>query len=379
MKFFKLPDLGEGLMEAEIVEWHVKPGDKVEVDQLLVSVETAKAIVEVPSPVTAEVAQLLAQEGEVVQTNGAIVEFVVADDYVEPGTVVGDIPEEVTSIPEESAEPFTKPYRIEELADIEEYDFSGAERGKFYRDAIFATPAVKLIAKQKGIDLSTIEGSGPNGQIVRKDLEKPKAATVSFRSEPEVGVPLKGPRRAMAEAMTASLTVPTATVFDDIRLMHTDNISSRILDALCKAVKKVPILNSHYDSYRMTVNTHSNLDIGIAVDTEDGLFVPVLKNADRLSSTDLYIQYKELILKARQRKLSPAELTGSTIMLSNFGTIGGKYATPIVVPPNVAILGIGAPYVSGEDVFLPVSLTFDHRPVTGGEAARFLRAFKESF
>ncbi len=361
MIVFKLPDLGEGLQEAEIVEWHVHVGDAIQADQPLVSVETAKAIVEIPSPQSGRIAKLFGQPGDIVHLGAALVAFEGAGGQdADAGTVVGQMPAGQRVVHEAPAA----------LG-------RGAGAG-----GVKAMPAVRALARKLDVDLSMITPSGPDGVITAADVER-AAKTFADLGPPEV---LRGVRRAMAQNMArAQNEVAAATVIDDADI-HAwapgTDVTIRLIRALVAGCRAVPGLNAWFDGNAGRRHVLEKIDVGIAVDLPDGLFVPVLRNVAHRDAADLRAGLDRMRADIKARKIPPEELRGNTITLSNFGMIAGKYAAPIVVPPTVAILGAGriheqvvaaggAPAVHR---VLPLSLTFDHRVVTGGEAARFLAA-----
>jgi 2-oxoisovalerate dehydrogenase E2 component (dihydrolipoyl transacylase) len=357
MKTFHLPDLGEGLQEAEIVSWHVGPGDQVVADQPLVSVETDKAVVEVPSPRAGRIGELFGAEGDIVKVGAPLVAFEDAA-AADTGTVVGEI-----QASEQRAEEATAAER------------AGAAVG------VKATPAVRALARRKGVDLALISPSGQNGVITAADVER-AAADLAEAGPLE---PLRGVRRAMATRMAhAHAEVVPATVSDDADLdAWTDgDVTIRIVRAIVAGCAAEPALNAWYDSQQQGRRLHPKIDLGIAVDTEDGLFVPVLRDVANRAPDDLRRGLERMKVDILARKIPPEELRGATITLSNFGTLSGRYAAPVVVPPQVAILSTGriasrVVAVAGRPAVhkvMPLSLTFDHRVVTGGEAARFLAA-----
>ena len=362
MTTFNLPDLGEGLHEAEIVEWHVKPGDEVEADQQLLAVETDKAVVEVPAPQAGKVTRLFAEVGDVVQVGAPLVAF--EGEAVDTGTVVGEIPAAAEAW--EEATP----------------DGAGCAQSRPSVAPIKAIPAVRALAKRQGVDLALVVPSGSDGAILAADVER--AAAVLAEAGPLE--PIRGTRRAMAARMAhAHSEVVPATVIDDADVeawAEDGDVTIRIVRALADACKAEPALNAWYDPVQQGRRLHSKVDLGIAVDTEDGLFVPVLRDVGSRSPEDLRRGLDCMRADVKARKIPPAELRGATITLSNFGMLAGRYATPVVVPPQVAILSTGrikAEVVARDDApairrMMPLSLTFDHRVVTGGEAARFLAA-----
>lgn len=357
MTTFSLPDLGEGLTEAEIVTWHVSAGDHVITDQPLVSVETDKAVVEIPSPYSGTIMKLHVAAGDLVPTGAPLVDIETgaAKDL---GAVVGDLPG--TEPEAERTEATTRPATA-----------AAAPR-------VSAAPAVRRLAKELGVDLASVSGSGPAGAILSGDVQ---GAANGLRSRGET---LRGVRRAMAKAMTVSgSTVVPATLTDraDIGAWDAEeNPTLRLIRAICRACAAEPVLNAGFDGERLRPN--AEVDLAIAVDTPDGLFAPVLRHAERLSMAQLATRLAELKSAVRSRTIAPAALKGATLTLSNFGVLGGVHAVLVVSPPQVAILGAGrihdAVLAIGNTPevrrVLPLSLSFDHRAVTGGEAARFMRA-----
>jgi pyruvate dehydrogenase E2 component (dihydrolipoamide acetyltransferase) len=255
-------------------------------------------------------------------------------------------------------------------------------------------PAVRLLAKELGVDLSAITGTGPGGAISARDVAGAFKASVGAASTAPISPiaagptegwePLRGTRRSMAEAMTRAREVMPATVTEDCDIgawVSGTRVLPRLVRALCRAVKTEPALNAWFDPARGR-KLFGAVDLGLAVDTPSGLLVPVIRAAERLSPDALEQEIARLIAAAEARTLAPEELRGATITLSNYGSIAGRHATPVVVPPQVAILGAGRVHKvvrleAGEPVerpMLPLSLTIDHRAVTGGESARFLKA-----
>jgi len=361
MKYFKLPDLGEGLPDAEILEWHIHEGDKIKTDQILVSVETAKAVIEVPSPCNGVVAHLFGQPGDTIHTGEPLVEFAGEEDQ---GTVVGTIATE------------------SQLSGEDHFIVGAAPSSREHR-AISATPAVRALANRLGVDLTMVTPSQAQGHITVKDVEQ---AAQLLQSHGQA-TPLKGVRKQMCKAMSQShAEVVPVTLCDDADISawpDRSDITIRLIHAISQACKAVPIMNSWFDSHSLSLRQHEQIDIGIAVDTEQGLFVPVLRDVSNRDSSDLREGLNRLRNDVRDRTIPPSELQGATITLSNFGTLAGRYASPIVVPPQVTIIGAGVirdeAKIIAEKVearkILPLSLTFDHRVATGGEAARFLQAF----
>jgi 2-oxoisovalerate dehydrogenase E2 component (dihydrolipoyl transacylase) len=339
MKYFSLPDLGEGLQEAEIAQWHVHIGETVKADQLLVSVETAKAIVDIPSPCDAVIKTLGAEVGEVVHVGEHLVEFEGAE-VEDSGTVVGEMP------------------TAEHVSEDDQFIVGPAHRNN--------------TANQK--------------RNTRRGHQSPKQQEPMDAPEQAIGyaTKLKAVRRSMAKNMakSASQCVPV-TLFDEVDIHcwnKKQDTTMRLIMAMRDAAQAEPLMNAWFDKESLSIEMHEHIDLGIAVDTQDGLFVPVLRNIAARSAKDLKRGLEQLKTDVASRAIPPKELMGYTIMLSNFGTLAGKYGTPIIVPPCVCILGAGQIYsrvVEHKGKFkahahLPLSLTFDHQVTTGGEAARFL-------
>lgn len=459
IKTFHLPDLGEGLPDATVVEWHVKEGDTIKLDAPLVSMETAKAVVEVPSPYTGKVVKLHGAAGDVIETGAALADFepdpnarqraeaestghhhgpkksvgspapddggkVVASDEGGEVKAAADREDEGTVV---GAMVSGNTVHVEQAASI---------------GGVKAVPAVRALARKLKVDLARVRPSGADGVVTMKDVKdaaangsaplpspagrgaggesaagaqrfaspepSPGAArhplpagegrtAVSLAGKPVRTAPpsvqasgqpeqLKGVRRNMARVMAdAHAQVVPTTLVDDADLhawIGKQDITARLIRAIVAACKAVPALNAWFDGKTLSRTMHPHVDIGIAVDTEDGLFVPALRNADVLDGAGIRAAIKRLRSAVEDRSIPPSELSGYTISLSNFGMFAGRYATPVVVPPCVAIVGAGklshdvVAVMGGIEVHrrMPISLTFDHRAATGGEAARFLKA-----
>jgi len=375
MKIFKLPDLGEGLQEAEVVEWHVKVGDEIAADAPLVSVETAKAIVDIPSPLAGRVARLYCEAGKVVHVGAPLVGFEGAGEEADSGTVVGEV-----QVGRE-----VKATVVGEVQVGREVKAEAPAAVSHAGAALRATPAVRALARQLNVELEMVTPSGPDGVITTADIKR----VAKILSEVGPAEILRGVRRAMAQNMAlAQSEVAAATVIDDadIHAWAPDaDITIRLIRALVAGCRAEPALNAWYESHTMGRRLVSRIDVGIALDLPEGLFVPVLRDVATRDAADLRAGLERMRADVLARRIPAEELRGNTITLSNFGMIGGKYASPIVLPPTVAILGAGRVHeqvlpVDGKPAVrrvLPLSLSFDHRVVTGGEAARFLKAVME--
>ncbi len=357
MKTFDLPDLGEGLTEAEIVAWHVAAGDHVVADQPLVSVETAKAVVEIPSPQSGRIDALYGEVGDIIGIGRPLVQFD-TDGTENTETVVGELPHDVEEPPTRAAWSMTR------------------------RPAPRASPAVRSLARELGIDLQTVSGSGPGGVVTADDVR----AQIKTSSVFAGGESLRGPRRTMAQIMARAgrETVPaTVTDFAVIDTWGNDQDPTvRLIVAIVAGVEAEPRANAWFDGLENRLLVHSTVDLGIAVDTKDGLFVPVLRDAGSQTPEALRDRLEDLKRAVKVRSVAPDELTGQTMTLSNFGMMAGVHASLVVAPPQVAILGAGK--IEDRAIArdrklivartLPLSLSFDHRALTGGDATRFLAA-----
>ena len=358
MKIFKLPDLGEGLQEAEIVKWHVAVGDEVRADQPMVSVETAKAVVDIPVPYPGRIAKLFGKAGDIAHIGAPLVAYEGESDTQDSGTVVGKVEVGRKVMADAPAAP------------------APATGG------IKATPAVRALARKLNVDLAMVTPTGSDGLITANDVQR--AARILGEIGPiEL---MRGVRRAMAQNMElATAEVASATIMDDADIEAWPRGTPtllRLIRALVAGCRAEPALNAWYDSEKIGRWVLKKIDIGVAVDTPDGLLVPVLRNCGERGMDELKGALEKLIADARARKVPPEELRANSITLSNYGSIAGRYASPVVLPPTVAILGAGRiakQVVVVDDKpavrrMLPLSLTFDHRVVTGGEAGRFLNA-----
>lgn len=366
MKIFNLPDLGEGLPDAEIVEWYVKPGDQVEQGQNLVAMETAKAIIDIPSPQAGFVAKIFGAVSDVIDTGKPLIAFSetapeLAEEEPAPrdsGTVVGEMESTDALIGEQS---------------------TGIQHNN---NSVKATPAVRALANRMEVELSMVTPSGHDGIILADDVRR----VARILAEHGPMEPLRGVRRAMARNMAqAHAEVAPATLVEDADITHFESVAEitpRLIRALIAGCKAEPSLNAWYDSHANGRRVLERIHLGLAVDAPQGLFVAVMTDIQDDDEAALKQRLSGLKVKIRDRQLKPADLRGYSIILSNYGAIAGRYASPVVLPPTVAILGAGKSrdevVVRNGDMvirhILPLALTFDHRAVTGGEAARFMKA-----
>jgi pyruvate dehydrogenase E2 component (dihydrolipoamide acetyltransferase) len=418
VKPFHLPDLGEGLPDAEIVEWHVKIGDVVRLDAPLVSMETAKAVVDVPSPFSGKVLALAGQPGDVILTGAVLVEIELDPNL--PQRADAQDTGHHHGAPAAQAAPAStpEPAAAEDDGDagtvVGAMESSNAVRSEqaIAIGGVKAMPAVRALAKKMKVDLARVRATGADGVITLADVkaaaanpstqsvspapsapvvasERPAAATPAFMPPPagdDKDEPIRGVRRNMLRSMSAAHAevVPT-TLMDDADLSAWaagEDITVRTLRALAMAAKTEPAMNAWLNAKEGTLRRHSAVHIGVAIDSADGLFVASLKHCDSRDGKTLRAELNRLRDGVRDRSLPPEDLSGYTLMFSNFGVFAGKYATPVVVPPCVCIVGAGrlyhavVPVLGGMEThrMMPISLTFDHRAATGGEAARFLKA-----
>jgi pyruvate dehydrogenase E2 component (dihydrolipoamide acetyltransferase) len=398
---FKFPDIGEGLTEGEIVRWLVKEGDEVKEGQPLVEVETDKALAEIPSPKTGVILKILAKEKEIVKVGQVIVVIGEKGEALAPAPpprpksvgVVGELEEAPEEVP-------AAPARVE------------AAKPALVSEHVLAAPAVRALAKELGIDISKVQGTGPEGRVLEKDVRQ--AVEVKAKPTEEVKevkkvkkydlygyvdrIPLRGVRRSIAKAMVKSkYTAPHVTAMDEAdvtelwqirekekKAAEKKGIKLTILPFIIKAViaglGEHPYLNASLDDENEEIILKKYFNIGLATDTPEGLMVPVVKNATDKSIFQLAQELTQLVEKARNRTIDLADLKGGTFTISNYGALGGIYATPIINYPEVAILGVGkikdTPVVRNGKVvvrkILSLALSFDHRVVDGAEAARFL-------
>lgn len=384
---FRLPDLGEGVEQADVVNVLVKPGETVAVDQTLLEVETDKAGLDVPADFAGAIAELRVKPGDTVAPGQVILTYEASDGQAAPPH-----PE-----PVEEAEPAPAPAPVP--APQPEPAPEAAEGGA---QPVFASPSVRRFAREIGVDIYQVEGTGAGGRISIDDV-KEHARTV--RAEPVTGgapgaeytrEPMTRVRRATALQMSVCWdTVPHVTLFDQVDITDLEALRQRykrraeeaggrltvtvlLLRLVATALKQAPSLNASIEGE--TILYHHRRNLGIAVDTDRGLVVPVVRDADQKSILALSTELAELGEKAHRGKLSPDDLRGGTFTISNLGALGVGHFTPIVNHPQVGILGVGAatqqPVWSGEAfvprLMLPLSLSIDHRLVDGADGARFL-------
>lgn len=378
LREFKFPDVGEGIAEGEIVRWLVKEGDSVKEDQDLLEVETDKAVITLNSPYTGKVTRLHGKEGDIIKV-GDVLTTVDAGD--KEGTVTG-------------AEKGDSGTVVGTLNDNEVVEVIRP---------VQATPAVRALAKQMGLDLASVKGTGPGGRITKEDVETAATKTGEQTAEADTyglveKIPLRGIRRTVAKRMAeASKRVAEVTIWEDADITELEQVRARerkvaeekgvkltylpfLIKAVIPALNAHPYFNASLDEGAEAIVLKKYFNIGIAVDTSDGLIVFVIKDADKKNILDLAKETATLAEKARLRKIDLHELKGSTFTITNYGVVGASYGTPIINYPEVAILGLGKiedrPVVRSGQIairkMMPLSLAFDHRAIDGVEAGRFL-------
>ncbi|MFI0485341.1 dihydrolipoamide acetyltransferase family protein [Actinomadura sp. 9N215] len=409
---FRLPDLGEGLTEAEILEWKVAVGDVVTVDQVVVEVETAKAAVDVPVPIAGTVAELHAGAGSVVDVGAPLISVTVETARArENGTAAERYREEeragsgnvlvgygTTTTVRRSRRPAQAALRAEPSPAAP----SGPPPAAPSRDEAprVISPVVRRLAKEHGIDVAALTPSGPGGVVLRKDVENAIAATArpaEPRDADEVRIPLKGVRRTMADRVSRSRReIPDATTWVDADVTRLVKLKRNLQQAdpgarvgmlalfarICVAgLRRFPELNAYVDAERQEIVQVPRVHLGFAAQTGRGLVVPVVRDAHRLTLAELGAELARLTDEAREGSLSPADLTGGTFTLNNYGVFGVDGSTPIINHPEAAMLGVGRitekPWVWKGKVrprkVTQLSFTFDHRVCDGGVAGGFLR------
>ena len=392
---FKLPDLGEGLTEAQLVTWRVEEGARVEVNAPLVDVETAKAVVVIPSPWSGTIQKLHARPGQTVAVGEPLVTIAAegAAAAVEPRLAEGEDAAPRTLVGYGPGAPEAGVRRRARVAP------ASAESG----EAVRAAPFVRQLARERGVDLSRVTGTGPGGRITRDDVE---AAAAAPHGAPATGAPsadgeqrisVVGIRKAIAKQMVRSVsTIPQFTefaIFDasaltSARAHHKAGGRSLtplpyFIQALIKAVRAYPLMNSSWDESHDEIVVKQHINVGIAVNTSQGLLVPVLRDADQLDLTTTAERSAQLIEGARAGTLKPGEMTGGTITVTNVGASGPvETGTPIINPPECCVVGFGAikprPMVVDDQVVARpgawISISVDHRIVDGALATEFLTA-----
>lgn len=413
---FKFPDIGEGLDEGTIAEWYVEKGQEVEMGESLVKMETDKVVTDIPSPRSGIVARLYGKVGEIVHVGESLVEI--------------DIP----GIDGEEAQAEAKKAEFEpikeegagvvgtmEIADSSaflpatdeglESEKSGDQTQKA-RKAL-ATPVARAMAKEMGIDINDVKGTGPAGRVMKDDIKQhqdsgqkftqQQTAAIHDDAKPVEIIKMTQIRKAIARNMIQSKhKAAHMSLFDEVEISELVRIRSKyknkfekegiklsylpfILKATALALKEFPLLNSEMNLEAGQLILKKYYNLGIAVDTDNGLLVPVIRNVDKLSIKEIALEINTIAIKAREQKLGMNDMKDGTFSITNFGSIGGQFAAPVINYPQAGILGIGRlmkkPVVSHDTIVpgnvLPLSISVDHRIVDGGEVSRFVSRIME--
>ncbi|MGB0202190.1 MAG: dihydrolipoamide acetyltransferase family protein [Candidatus Poseidoniaceae archaeon] len=406
---FKLPDIGEGVVEGEVVEWMVAVGDTVKEDDPILSVMTDKATVEIPSPTDGVVKSLVGEPGTILAVGQVCIEFETDGE----GTPVEEAPAPVEEVVEEAPAPEPEPVK-EEAAPVAPTAAPAPAPTPVVVAAPgarpLASPAVRQRARESGIDLTTVAGSGPAGRITHGDLDSwkeagsPVAAAGPSRAARTgtTEVPVIGLRRKISESMTASYTtIPHFSYFEEVDITHLDELrvhlnSTRtdgqpkltylpfIMQALVKALRENPVCNALFDDEKGVVTRHDAVHLGIATQTDRGLYVPVVKHVEAQDIWQSASEMQRVSQAARDGTAGLAELTGSTFTITSLGRMGGLGATPIINKPEVGILGVhnavDTPVVRNGQIvirkMLRLSSSWDHRVVDGWDGAMLVQRLK---
>ncbi len=406
---FKFPDVGEGITEGEIVQWLVKEGDIVKQDQPIGKVETDKAVVDIPSPVAGKIVKILIPAGKTVKVGEVMV--VIDEKGKKSSTATKEEPREKAKA-EKQFKSVGVVGELEEAKDIQvPTSLKEEQKTEANHEDILAMPAVRKLAKEIGVDLSDIKGSGAHGQITEDDVNKAAPTEKKLVTRPNIQVvkkydfygyvehiPLHGLRKTIASNMMKSqMSTALVTHMDECDVTHLVEIREKekdkcakegvhltylpfILKALLPALQKHPLLNATIDEANQDIILKKYYNIGIAVDTEEGLIVPVIKRINEKKLIDVAREITTLATAARNRSIDLADMKGGTFTITNVGSLGGTYATPIINYPEVANLGLGKiqerPVIRKGKLetryIMTLSLSFDHRIIDGAEAARFL-------
>ena len=412
---FKLPDVGEGIHEAEIAQWLVKVGDIVTLDQPILEIQTDKAMVEIPSPVAGKIAKIHVPEGQMAYLGDVLVTIQAEESKGTPSTNGGQ--------PE--PEPAVEAPQTAVATSVTNPGLGGPSQ------RVLAAPFVRRLALELGVELSQVPGTGPAGRILPGDVRQfvaqqeagPAAASpqMQIEAEPPASIslppppsrpvqagqevidhePLRGLRRRIAERMEEALRIPHVTSLEEIDARNLVALRQElrgeaeargarltflplIIKITTQVLKAMPYFNATLDMEKQEILVRRYYHIGIATAIPDGLVVPVLRHADQMSIFEIAVELSRLADLARDRKLSPQELSGSTFTITNFGSFGGSLGTPIINVPEVAILGTGRIVdkpvaVNGKlkiRPILPIALSYDHRLLDGAVAGQFLSRFK---
>ena len=407
---FKMPDLGEGTVDAEIVAWHTKPGDLVAEDQLIVEVMTDKAAVEVPAPVSGRVVSVTGAPGDKVAVGSPLIVFELSDGAAVPAAAPA--PPKAVSAPAPTVAQTVAPPAPAVAQPVARPAAQPAASPAAAKGRVMTSPANRRLAREAGIDLATVAGSGPGGRILRADLQTggprgtPAGATSAADTTDAADtteIKVIGLRRLIAERMSeAKRTIPHFAYVEEVDVTELESLREHlnhsrpndagslsylplVVMALTRVLESFPQCNVLYDAARGVLVRHRAMHVGIATQTSDGLKVPVVRNAQLLTLWEMAAEIRRLAERARSNKATREELVGSTITVTSLGKLGGIASTPIINAPEVAIIGLNKaverPVVAQGAVvvrrIMNLSSSFDHRFVDGYDAAAMIQALKE--
>ena len=418
---FRLPELGEGIESGQVIEVLVAPGDRVTLEQPLLEVETDKAAVEIPSPTDGTIVDVLVRAGDTVAINEVLVRIDGDSEDKEPASAEPDASAAVDEAEEESPATAEKPaLEVKPAKEEKRPSPPRAPRADVAAPSgplkVAAAPSVRRLARELGVELGSVLGTGPRGRILEKDVKVHAKAIIRSASSAQAPAPAEPElpdfsrwgesvtenfstvRKLTAERLTQAWAAPHVTQFDkaevtrleELRKLNRKSVEAAggnltvtaiLVKALSRALSEFPKFNSSIHMGSRTIVYKKYVNIGVAVDTERGLLVPVIRGVDKKDITQISVELTDISSRAREKKLSADRLQGGSFTITNLGGIGGTFFTPILNPPEVAILGVSRSsvepaYVEGEflpRLMLPLSLSYDHRIIDGAEAARFLR------
>lgn len=440
MKFeFKFPDVGEGIHEGTIVKWLVEKGDEIKEGESIIEVETDKVTTDIPSPRTGKVIEIMGEEGDILHVGNVFVVLDIAGDGSEAGDA-GNEENKETELDEKEEVVEEETAGVVGEVEVSSTEIPASDEGRSSKKEtsektskkVLATPVARAMAKDLGVDINTIKGSGPAGRVMKEDIQAAKDSTGSAaqekpaanKSSPHTSreakplqldqssqedgryerVALSRIRKTIGEKMTESrFTIPHTTVMDEINVTELDKFRKKykerlkeegvnltylpfIIKASITAIKELREFNSSLDEVNDEIVYKNFYNIGMATDTERGLMVPVIKDADKMSIVEIARAIEDLGTRARENKVDLSELQGGTFTVTNYGSIGGHFGIPIINHPESAILGLGRivkkPIVDENDEIvvgkvLPISLSYDHRIIDGSSGSRFVNILKE--
>ncbi|WP_206830185.1 dihydrolipoamide acetyltransferase family protein [Alicyclobacillus fructus] len=415
---FRLPELGEGLHEGRISKWLVKPGDTVQEDDPIAEVENDKSLVELPSPVSGKVKEIKVSEGTTCVVGDVLLTFEVEGDA--PAAAPDEKPTDKSA--QKAETDAHENAKADAPREAKETSAAQADAKESAAHEVLATPAVRKYAREQGVDIRTVKGTGNHGKVTKEDIDRAKAggiatqepaeekaapsapaqAPAAYGEEYEERVPMPMIRQAIARAMVKSkYTAPHVTLMDEVDVTELVKLRNEvkpiaqergikitylpfIVKALIAALRTKPQLNASYDEEKQELVIKHYYHIGIATDTERGLLVPVVRHADRKNIWTIAQEINDLATRGRAGKLKPEEMKGSTISITNIGSAGGLFFTPIINYPEVAILGVGRitekPIIKNGEFavgqMMSLSLSFDHRVIDGALGQQFINDIK---